>query len=319
MTFLVADGVVPSNEDRGYVLRRVMRRAIQHGRALGFAPGFLTRYARAGARADGRRPTPSCTSSARRSTCGWPPRRRASAARSSRASRVLRELIERAREGAGAVSGADAFRLHDTFGFPIELTRELAAEEGLAVDDSALRRADGRPAAAQPRGGGRAAPARSTGASARARSSPPPGFPTRFTGYETTEQATTVGGGRARERPRARQARRLAVLRRGRRPGLRRRHDRVRRRRLRRARRGRRAHRRGPGAVGGARGGRAARRRARDRARRPPDPPRDRVQPHGDAPAARGAAPAPGHPRPPGGLLRRARTSCASTSATARR
>src|SRR6185437_7669712 len=45
MTFLVADGVVPSNEDRGYVLRRVMRRAIQQGRALELAPGFLIRYA----------------------------------------------------------------------------------------------------------------------------------------------------------------------------------------------------------------------------------------------------------------------------------
>ena len=44
MTFLVADGVVPSNEERGYVLRRVMRRAIQQGRALHFAPGFLRRY-----------------------------------------------------------------------------------------------------------------------------------------------------------------------------------------------------------------------------------------------------------------------------------
>ncbi len=44
MTFLTADGVVPSNEDRGYVLRRVMRRAIQQGLALELAPGFLTRY-----------------------------------------------------------------------------------------------------------------------------------------------------------------------------------------------------------------------------------------------------------------------------------
>src|SRR5436309_266077 len=45
MTFLLADGVVPSNEDRGYVLRRVMRRAIQQGRALALAPGFLLAYA----------------------------------------------------------------------------------------------------------------------------------------------------------------------------------------------------------------------------------------------------------------------------------
>ena len=45
MTFLVADGVVPSNEDRGYVLRRVMRRAIQQGLGLDLPPGFLTRYA----------------------------------------------------------------------------------------------------------------------------------------------------------------------------------------------------------------------------------------------------------------------------------
>ena len=55
MTFLIADGVVPSNEDRGYVLRRVMRRAIQQGRASGLEPGFLHRYADVVDRTDGRR------------------------------------------------------------------------------------------------------------------------------------------------------------------------------------------------------------------------------------------------------------------------
>ncbi len=55
MTFLTADGVVPSNEDRGYVLRRVMRRAVQQGRVLELDPGFLTRLLRARARDDGRR------------------------------------------------------------------------------------------------------------------------------------------------------------------------------------------------------------------------------------------------------------------------
>ena len=84
MTFLVADGVVPSNEERGYVLRRVMRRAIQQGRALEMAPGFLSALRRGGRELMGGA-YPELPSSARRSASGCPPRRRASGARSSRA------------------------------------------------------------------------------------------------------------------------------------------------------------------------------------------------------------------------------------------
>ena len=85
MTFLVADGVVPSNEERGYVLRRVMRRAIQQGRALEMAPGFLIRYAEVVRELMGGA-YPELARAARcRSRSGWPRRRRASGARSSRA------------------------------------------------------------------------------------------------------------------------------------------------------------------------------------------------------------------------------------------
>ena len=191
MTFLVADGVVPSNEDRGYVLRRVMRRAIQHGRALNFEPGFLVRYGdlvrelMGGAYPE--------LHEQREAIEVWLASEEESFGRTlEQGLTVLSELIERARERGGAVSGADAFQLHDTFGFPIDLTRELVTEAGLRVDDANFdelmadqrRRSRAAESGAAERPGGREQASAFVGES---------GFVTRFVGYETTEQATTVG------------------------------------------------------------------------------------------------------------------------------
>ena len=82
------------------------------------------------------RAIPTSRASGPPSSAGRGPRRRASAARSSRASACSREVIERAKaEQTSWVSAEDAFKLHDTYGFPYEMTKELLAEEGLSVDD----------------------------------------------------------------------------------------------------------------------------------------------------------------------------------------
>ena len=135
LTFLLADGVVPSNEDRGYVLRRIMRRAIQQGRVLGHRGLVPARAVRARDRDDGRRLP---RAAARAPTIErWARAEEESFGRTlEQGERLLAELIERAKEEQTSwVSAEDAFQLHDTYGFPYELTKELLAEEGLSVDD----------------------------------------------------------------------------------------------------------------------------------------------------------------------------------------
>jgi alanyl-tRNA synthetase len=200
MTFLTADGVVPSNEDRGYVLRRVMRRAIQQGRILELEPGFLTRYsARVRELMSGAYPELHEHAEA---TDMWLAAEEEAFGRTlAQGLTALTGHIEQARSRSQATVPADeVFRLHDTFGFPYEMTNELLAEEGLAIEGDfeelmERQRARGRAGARAGVGGGGSDAERIRAAvSAFAGES---GFHTRFTGYESEEQQTTVGAVRS--------------------------------------------------------------------------------------------------------------------------
>ncbi|HEV3071523.1 MAG TPA: alanine--tRNA ligase [Solirubrobacteraceae bacterium] len=191
MTFLIADGVVPSNEDRGYVLRRVMRRAIQHGRALDMPPGFLTRYAAAVTEVmGGSYPELAEQGEAVRK---WLSSEEDAFGRTlAQGTKLLEQLIGKARqEGLEGISAEDAFTLHDTFGFPFELTTELAAEHGLGVDGEGFERLMDRQRVRARAAAGNAAGSEDARELARELAEGV-GFQTRFTGYETDEQRTTV-------------------------------------------------------------------------------------------------------------------------------
>jgi len=139
-TFLIADGVYPSNTDRGYVLRFLLRRAIRNGKLLGYPSGFMTAL------------VPAVVATLE---SGYP-ELRAAVARIEQAigaeeiafnrtlergSDMLARLIDIARSSDKTIGGEDAFELHDTFGFPFELTREIAGEAGIAVDSSGFEAA----------------------------------------------------------------------------------------------------------------------------------------------------------------------------------
>ncbi len=136
MTFLIADGVVPSNEERGYVLRRVMRRAIQQGRALELESPWLARFAELTIElmADA---YPELAEQ-RETIMRWVGDEEAAFGRTlDRGTALLAQLVAEAEEqGTSWIDAADAFKLHDTYGFPYDLTKELLAEQGLSVDDS---------------------------------------------------------------------------------------------------------------------------------------------------------------------------------------
>jgi alanyl-tRNA synthetase len=135
-TFLIADGVVPSNEDRGYILRRVMRRAIQQGRSLGLESPWLGRFAERTIELMGEG-YPELHSE-RGTIERWVADEEESFGRTlERGTELLERLIVEAGERETSwIDAADAFKLHDTYGFPYDLTKELLAEQGLSVDDN---------------------------------------------------------------------------------------------------------------------------------------------------------------------------------------
>jgi alanyl-tRNA synthetase len=130
MTFLAADGVSPSNEGRGYVMRRIIRRAVQQAGRVGLEPPYLARLADV---------------VIEQMKSGYPELEehrgdihRILSAEEERFGQTLARgmrLFEEVAARGGDISGDDAFRLHDTYGFPLELTQELARERGLGVND----------------------------------------------------------------------------------------------------------------------------------------------------------------------------------------
>ena len=139
-TFMISDGVIPSNEGRGYVLRRILRRAARHGKLLGINRSFLPEL---------------CEVVIAQNKDGYPElvekhdyiikvitmeEERFDATIDAGLS-ILSNLIKRAlTDGADTISGEEVFKLYDTFGFPIDLTREIAGEQNIKIDEDTFAR-----------------------------------------------------------------------------------------------------------------------------------------------------------------------------------
>src|SRR5262245_20114683 len=132
MTFLAADGVRPSNEGRGYILRRIVRRAVSEAAQIGLEPDAVVQLTAPVVEGWGDAyPELRERDAEVRDVIGDEAEQFARTLTQGR--RLLGEVIERSR-ASGTVSGEDAFRLHDTYGYPLDLTLEAAQDAGLAVD-----------------------------------------------------------------------------------------------------------------------------------------------------------------------------------------
>jgi alanyl-tRNA synthetase len=188
MAFLISDGVLPANEARGYVLRRIIRRALRWGTQLGATGALGPRLVEAVVATMGPAYPELVTGADMIATVV--------AGEEERFGRTLRAgqgllADELGRAAGGRLAGPVAFRLHDTYGFPIELTAEIAAEAGVEVDRAGFEAAMADQRARARSAAGRGPSAADTTAY---RGLLGDHGPTVFTGYdETTSTATVLG------------------------------------------------------------------------------------------------------------------------------
>ena len=138
-TFMISDGVIPSNEGRGYVLRRILRRAARHGKLLGINRRFLVEL---------------CDVVISQNETAYPELvekqdyvKKVIAIEEERFDAtidaglaILNTILEKAKaDNASVISGEDVFKLYDTFGFPIDLTREIVEEQGFSIDEETFK------------------------------------------------------------------------------------------------------------------------------------------------------------------------------------
>jgi len=143
VTFLLADGVIPGNEGRGYVLRRILRRAVRHGMRLGFEEPFLHRLVPVLGEVMGATYLElAATRQASAATIRAEEEKFLSTVAAG--ARQVQEEVERLRQdGENVLPGAMVFRLYDTYGLPIEVIREIAEEERFGIDDAGFEAALG--------------------------------------------------------------------------------------------------------------------------------------------------------------------------------
>ena len=186
-TFMVSDGVIPSNEGRGYVLRRIIRRACRHGKLLGIDRKFLVEL---------------CEIVIDQNENAYPELKEKRDyilkvvlleeerfnATIDAGLGILSEIVKNAKDnGKSVISGADAFKLYDTFGFPPDLTREIAEENGLSVDEEEFKKLMD-----EQKQRARAARGNISGWSDSSKTVLKNLSPTVFLGYESTECEATV-------------------------------------------------------------------------------------------------------------------------------